>query len=128
MANDLTTTLLATLTVSDVTLLPATQIIGRSLNNPTLANHTVGLYIPFHQGGAVTLPGSGTVFVAYVKNLQGAGNITVSFTPVGAGAASSFLLLPGGVFIYFLPATTGGGISALSTTAATSSEVYVAAA
>jgi hypothetical protein len=126
MAADLTTTLSASLIVTDVMSSPSPQIITRSLNNPTLANHTVGTYIPFHQGGTVTLPAA-TVFIAYVKNLQTAGNITVSFTPVGAGAASSVLLLPGGVFLYFLPAVTGGGISALSTSAASTAEVYVAA-
>jgi hypothetical protein len=122
----------ATITVTDTTLSPSPTIVARSLQNPTLAATTT-FYDPFFQalagGSAVSLPAA-TVFVVYVKNLSGATNLTVAFTPVGAGAASSLLLLPGGVFDYFLTAETGGGISAVTLTgggATCSAEVLVAA-
>jgi hypothetical protein len=124
MAN-LSVLLSASLITSDTTLSPSPQIITRSYNNPTFATAVVEAFIAFWGGGALTLPAA-TIFVLHVKNL-GAGNTTVSFTPVGAGAASSLLLIPGAIFDYFLPGNTGGGISAVSTTAATTTEVYMAA-
>lgn len=125
MPNPLSALLNAILTVTDTSLNPSPTIVTRNLNNPTLLAATV-FYDPFFAGGAVSLPAA-TVFLVYVKNLSATVNTTVAFTPVGAGVASSLLLLPGGLFLYFLPAETGGGISALSLTAATSTEVLVAA-
>lgn len=125
MANQLSALLNAILTVTDTSLNPSPTIVTRNLNNPTLLAGTV-FYDPFFAGGAVSLPAA-TVFLVYVKNLSATVNTTVGFTPVGAGVASSLLLLPGGLFLYFLPAETGGGISALSLTAATTTEVLVAA-
>lgn len=129
---NLSVLLTGTVSVADTTLSPSPTIITRSLNNPTLVA-TASFYDPFFQaaaaGSAVSLPSS-PVFSVYVKNLSGATNITVGFTPVGAGGASSLLLLPGGVFIYFLPAETAGGIAALTLTGAGSTvpaEVLVAA-
>lgn len=117
MAN-LSILLSGSISVTDTTLAPSPTIVSRSFNNPTLAA-TATFFDPFFQaaagGTAVTLPAA-TVYFAYVKNLSSTANLTVAFTPVGAGAASSVLLLPGGVFFYFLPAETGGGISALTLT------------
>lgn len=111
MAN-LNVLLAATWEVTDTTLSPSPTIITRSLNNPILAVTTL-FYDPFFASpGTVTLPAA-TVFVAYVKNLTAAVNLTVSWTPVGS-TAHTFILLPGGVFIYMLPAETGGGVTALS--------------
>src|SRR2546426_9527030 len=119
MPANLTTTLSATFSVTDVTTTPAQTIVSRSLNNPTLLNHTVVFYDPFFQaaaaGSAVTLPAA-TAFIAYVKNLSATVNLTVAWTAVGAAGSSTMLLLPGGVFIYFLPAVTGGGFTAMTLT------------
>jgi hypothetical protein len=125
MAN-LSVILSATLSVTDTTLSPSPTIVQRSLNNPTYAATTV-FYDPFFASpGTVSLPGA-TVFVIRVRNLTVAVNLTVLFTPVGAGAASSLLLLPGAEFVYFQTANTGGGVSALSLTGVGSADVLVAA-
>jgi hypothetical protein len=125
MAASLATLLNGIITVTDTSLSPSPTIITRNLNNPTLTAQTV-FFDPFFGGGTVTLPAA-TVFIVYVKNIQASGNITVSFTPVGAGGASSLLLVPGAIFLYFMTSEAAGGISAVSTTASTSSEVMVAA-
>ena len=85
-------------------------------------------------GGVVIQLPAPTVWYVYVRNLS-ANNITVTFTPVG-GAATSVVLLPvtsnfGGIFLYLNTTETGGGgITALSLTAATatSSVEYLVAA
>jgi len=119
MAN-LSVILSSTITVTDTTLSPSPTIVARSLQNPTLAATTV-FYDPFFQaaagGTAVTFPAA-TAFAVYVKNLSGATNLTCAFLPVGGGAASSFVLLPGGVFIMFLTAETAGGITSMTLTGA----------
>jgi hypothetical protein len=131
MAN-LSVVLSSTITVTDTTLSPSPTIVSRSLNNPTLAPTTV-FYDPFFQalagGSAVSLPAA-TCFWVYVKNLSGATNLTVAWTAVGAAGSSTMLLLPGGVFIYALPAETGGGFTALTLTGAAATvpaDVLVAA-
>ena len=116
MPTNLSIVLAATLQTSDTTLSPSPQIVIRSLNNPTFAA-VVESYLPFAQVVnpttlTITLPAA-TVFVAYVKNLSAAGNLTVNFTPTG-GATQNCLLIPGGVFLYMQPATTAGGITAMS--------------
>lgn len=133
MASNLTTVLSATLVVSDATLSPPPQIVIRQLNNPTL-NGTSVFYDPFLQaasgGTAITLPAA-TCFIGYVKNLNsGSTNLTVAWTAIGASGSSTMLLLPGGVFIYFQPATGGGGFTAMTVTASAgtcSCEVLVGA-
>jgi len=132
MSSNLSTVLSASIVVSDATLSPPPQIVVRSLNSPTLAGTTV-FYDPFLQaasgGTTVTLPAA-TCFIGYVKNLSSATNLTVAWTAVGASGSSSMLLLPGGVFIYFQPATSGGGFTAMTVTAASgtcSCEVLVGA-
>ena len=128
MAN-LSVVLAATVTVSDTTLSPSPTIVSRSLNNPTLAA-TVDFANNFFQctgATVVTLPAA-TVWVVYVKNLDGAANLTVTYTPLG-GVASNMLLVPGGVFLYFQPSETAGGITALTLTPSagtTSADVYIA--
>jgi len=132
MASNLSTVLSATLVVSDATLSPPPQIVIRQLNNPTL-NGTTVFYDPFLQaatggGTSITLPAS-TCFIGYVKNLTANVNLTVAWTAVGASGSSTMLLLPGGVFIYFQPATSGGGFTAMTLTGAStcSCEVLVGA-
>jgi hypothetical protein len=129
MAN-LSIVLAATLTVSDTTLSPSPTIVSRSFNNPTNAA-TVSFYDPFFQAAAgtvVPLPAA-TCFIAYVKNLDAAANLTVSWTAVGAAGASTFLLVPGGVFVYFCPTEGAGGFTAMTLTASAgtiNTEVFVA--
>jgi hypothetical protein len=95
---------------------------------------TVYYYNNFFQAGitATTVPLPGTVWAAYVRNL-GANNVTVNYTPAG-GAATSVVLTPitsgfGGVFLYYQTLETGGGgITAMTLTAATAitpCEVFV---
>jgi hypothetical protein len=128
MAN-LSIILSATLTVTDTTISPSPTIVQRSLNNPTLLA-TVSFYDPFFQcTGATTvnLPAA-TVWIVYVKNLDAAANLTVTFTPAG-GASETVLLVPGGIFLYFQPSEGAGGITALSLTPSAgtiSADVYVA--
>lgn len=116
---NLSAILSASLTVTDTTLSPSPQIITRSLNNPTLAG-TVCFYDPFFQasnaGSAVTLPAA-TCWVAFVKNLDAAANLTVAWTAIGAAGSSSMLLVPGGVFLYFQPTEGAGGFTAMTLTA-----------
>jgi hypothetical protein len=99
-------------------------VYNRALSNFQLAA-TAWLaadYLQVPTGGVtVTLPAA-TVYFVYVRNL-GANNITVTYTPAG-GASTSLVLLPvgpnsGGIFLLALSAETGGGITALSFTAAT---------
>lgn len=121
----------ATLSATDTTLSPSATIVTRNLNNPQLAG-TVVYYDPFFQvaaaGSVVNLPAA-TCWMAYIKNLDAAANITVSWTAVGAAGASTFLLVPGGVFIYLQPTEGAGGFTALTLTASAgtiNSEVLVA--
>ena len=83
-------------------------------------------------GTVITLPAA-TVWYVYVRNLS-ANDITLTYTPAG-GAATSVVLLPitssfGGIFLYANTTETGGGgITALSLTAASatsSAEYFVA--
>lgn len=117
------------ISITDTTLAPSPTIITRSLNNPTLAANTC-FYDPFFQTingtAAVNLPAT-PIYVLYVKNLSAAGNITLNYTPNG-GASTSVVLQPGGLFLYFQPAETAGGITAvtLTATAVLSCEVLVA--
>lgn len=120
----------ATLSATDTTLSPSATIVIRNLNNPAL-NATVVFYDPFFQAGAapttVNLPAA-TVWVVYVKNLDAAANLTVTFTPTGGGA-ETVVLVPGGVFLYFQPTEGAGGITALTLTASAgtiNTEVLVA--
>lgn len=130
MAN-LSILLNAILTATDTSISPSPTIITRNLNNPTLAPATVAFYDPFFQvSGAtvVNLPAV-TCWVAYVKNLDAAANLTVAWTAVGAAGSSSMLLVPGGIFIYFQPTEGAGGFTAMTLTPSagtTSAEVFVA--
>jgi hypothetical protein len=121
----------ATLSATDTTLSPSVTVVTRNLNNPTLAG-TVVFYDPFFQaaagGSAVTLPAA-TCWVAYVKNLDAAANLTVAWTAIGAAGSSTFLLVPGGVFIYLQPTEGAGGFTAMTLTASAgtiNTEVFVA--
>jgi hypothetical protein len=116
MAN-LSIVLTATLTVSDTTLAPSPTIVSRSLNNPTNAA-TVSFYDPFFQvtGATVVNLPAATCFIGYVKNLDAAATLTVAWTAVGAAGSSTMVLVPGGVFIYFLPTESAGGFTAMTLT------------
>jgi hypothetical protein len=121
----------ATLSATDTTLSPSATIVTRNLNNPTLAG-TVVFYDPFFQaaagGSAVTLPAT-TCWVAYVKNLDAAANLTVAWTAVSSAGSSSFVLVPGGVFVYLQPSEGAGGFTAMTLTASAgtiNTEVFVA--
>jgi hypothetical protein len=126
---NLSVVLAATITVSDTTLSPSPTIVSRSLNNPTLAAIVDFANNFFQVTGAtvVNLPAP-TVWIVYVKNLDVAANLTVTYTPVG-GVASSMLLVPGGIFLYFQPTEAAGGITALTLTPSAgtiAADVYVA--
>lgn len=129
MAN-LSVLLSATLSTTDTTLTPSPTIVTRNFNNPTLAA-TVEFSNNFFQVAAaptvVNLPAA-TVWIVYVRNLDAAANITVTYTPSG-GASQTLLLVPGGIFMYFQPTEGAGGITALSLTSSSgtiSADVYVA--
>jgi hypothetical protein len=119
----------ATLSATDTTLTPSATIVTRNLNNPTLPA-TVSFHNEFFQctGATVVNLPAATCWFAYVKNLDAAVNLTVNWTPVG-GAAQSFILVPGGVFIYLQPTEGAGGFTAMTLTPSagtTSAEVFVA--
>ena len=82
------------------------------------------LYGPYLQatttGTAVAFSGGTAHFVVVIN--QGTTNLTVAFTPAGGGAASSIILQPGEVFLYGQTVVTAGGITALTLTAATSTQ------
>jgi hypothetical protein len=119
----------AQINVTDTTLTPSQQIITRQWNNPTLAA-TVAFYDAFFQCTGLTvvpLPAA-TVWYVYVRNLDVAANLTVTFTPA-LGASETLLLVPGGIFLYLQPSEAAGGITALSLTPSagtTSADVVVA--
>lgn len=111
--------------VTDTTLTPSPEIINRQLNDPTLAA-TTSFYDPFFQTingtKTINLPAA-TVWVAYVRNLSSSGNMTLNFTPAGGSTQTVVLVAgatagAGGIFLYFQPAETAGGITAMSITAA----------
>jgi hypothetical protein len=122
----------ATLSATDVTLSPSTTIVIRNLNNPTLPA-TVAFYDPFFQaapgGSTVALPAV-TCWVLYVKNLDSAANLSVSWNAIGSAGSSTFILVPGGVFLYMQPTEGAGGFQApltLTSSAGTiNTEVFVA--
>ena len=83
-------------------------------------------------GTALTLPAA-TIWVVYVKNLDAVATLTVQVQPTGGAlpsAANSPLLPPGGVYIYWAPVETSGGIIAVtlkSSAGPTAAEVLLAA-
>jgi hypothetical protein len=83
-------------------------------------------------GTALTLPTT-TIWVVYVKNLDAAATLTVQVQPTGGAlpsAANSPVLPPGGVYIYWAPLETSGGITAVtlkSSAGPTAAEVLLAA-
>ena len=121
----------AILTATDTSLSPSPTIFTRNLNNPNLTTGLVFFAQEFFQaantGSAVPLPAA-ICWIGYVKNLDAATNLTVNWTPV-SGSAQNFVLVPGGLFIYFQPTEAAGGFSAMTLTAAAgtiSAEVFVA--
>lgn len=113
------------ISVTDTTLSPSQEIVNRQFNDPTLPIISQ-YYEPFFQTiiGTKTVPlPAATVWAVYVRNLSGSGNITLNVTPTG-GAPQAYVLLAGltagagGMFIYFQPAESAGGITALTITAA----------
>lgn len=102
----------------------STTRVNSSLGNPTLAaadsSHID--FLPIAAAGtAITLPAA-TCFIVAIRNLGGingtpAGNITVRAQATGGAlpaAADSPVLVPNGVYLYWQPATTAGGIIALT--------------
>ena len=131
MAGTLSILLNAVLSITDTSVTPNPTIVTRNLNNPTLPSAVVFAYdTQFQVGTSATtfnLPAT-TVWIVYVKNLSASSNITVTFTPTG-GSSETLVLVPGGVFLYFQPAESAGGITALSLTSSSGTvgaEVLVA--
>jgi hypothetical protein len=123
----------ATLSATDVTLSPSATMYIRNLNNPTLAG-TVAFADMFFQaaaspGSVVCLPAV-TCWVLYVKNLDSAANLTVSWNAIGSAGVSTFILVPGGVFLYMQPTEGAGGFQApltlISSAGTINTEVFVA--
>lgn len=113
----------ATLQVVNTT--DSTTRVNSSLGNPTLGG-SESTYIDFlpiatTPGTTITLPAA-TIWCLSVRNLGGinaspSGNIQVQLTVTGGvqfAAASSPLILPNGVFVYWNPAETAGGITAVT--------------
>lgn len=122
----------AILSATDTSLNPSPTIFTRNLNNPNLTTGLVFFANEFFQasnaGSPVTLPAA-TCWIAYIKNLDPATNLTVAWTAVGAAGSSTFVCVPGGVFIYFQPTEAAGGFTAITLTAAAgtiNTEVFVA--
>lgn len=93
------------------------QLVNFDLLNPTLPG-TVSYFDPYFQapltGKVVPLPAA-TVFGLVLQNKDPTNILTISFTIPPAEVVSQNLGI-GGVFIYFDPAKTGGGISAMTLT------------
>ena len=119
MAN-LSILLNAILTATDTSLSPSPTVVTENFNNPMNVAGVVFFYDKFFQaaagGSAVTLPAA-TCWQAYVKNLDAAATLTVAWTAVGAAGSSTFLLVPGAVFVYFNPTEGAGGFTAMTLTA-----------
>jgi hypothetical protein len=63
----------------------------------------------------IQLPAT-TVYVVWIRNLGGTNSLNVTLTPAGGSAWSSpAVVLPGGVFIYWLPYTTAPGSGGFTT-------------
>jgi hypothetical protein len=132
MAGFLNTVLTMELAVANTTLnttpingVPAanTQASTNVSYNPAFQVATTSTTIP------LPTPAGTACQAVYIKNLDPANLLTVTYTAVGF-SSTSIVLPPGAVFLYFNPETTsGGGISALSaqaTTAAINAEVFLA--
>lgn len=100
--------------------------VNSSLGNPTLGA-TDSIYTSFYpvssgSGNVITLAGTNGSWVVYVKNLGGqnslpSGNITVQIQVTGGtltSTANSPILPPGGVFMYWCPAESAGGVIAMT--------------
>jgi hypothetical protein len=89
--------------------------VGTITLSATGSNHEV---IPIQGGGGnVLVFPVAVLWAVYVKNLDSVANITVQVQAVGGAltsAANSPILTPGGVWMYFNPAETAGGISAIT--------------
>lgn len=93
----------------------------------TTAAITTVYYNPSFQAGTspttipLPPPAAQGVFQVYIKNLDAANPVTLTYTAVGF-SSTSIVIPPGGIFMYFCPETTysgaAAGISALSVTAA----------
>lgn len=88
------------------------------------AQVTASFYEPYLQIGvgntSLTLPAT-TIWVAYVRNLSGANNVTVTCTPAGGAAwVNGIILVPTAVFMYwaaFSSNPAAGGVTAITLTA-----------
>jgi hypothetical protein len=106
----------ANLQVQDITGGGSQQIINRNIGNPTYAATTV-FYDPFFQAttSGVEVPLPVDAYVAYVKNLDPAAVITITYQNLGSATNHTLTLSPGGVWmIYNVAQTAGTGIQALS--------------
>lgn len=97
----------------------STYRVNSPVGNITLTG-TVASYESFAQiaaaGTALTLPAA-TVWVVYVKNLDTVETLTVQVQPTGGAlpsAANSPVLPPGGVYVYWAPVETSGGVIAVT--------------
>lgn len=90
-------------------------IVNYDIGNPQ-QSATAELFEPFFQAttGGVSVPLTGSpVFTVFVQNLHASALLRVTVTPTGQ-AAQPYTIGPGGVWIYFDPLETGGGITAIT--------------
>jgi hypothetical protein len=59
-------------------------------------------------------PGVTAFQFAWIKNNHAVNTVTVTPTPVAGGTPLGYIIQPGGVFFYANPATTAGGLSAIT--------------
>lgn len=118
----------------------STTRVNSSLGSPSLAASESSYidYLPIAAAGTIlTLPAA-TIWVLAIRNLGGinatpAGNITVQIQATGGAlnsAANSPIIVPNGVYLYWNPAETAGGIIAVTLVAsvnATPVEILMAA-
>ena len=92
-------------------------IVTYDFGNPQ-QSATAELFEPYFQattGGVVVPLTAATIFTAFVQNLHATALLRVTVTPTGQ-SAQPYTLGPGGMWIYFDPLETGGGITALTLT------------
>jgi hypothetical protein len=113
-----------TLNTTPINAVPATNTLTAQTvsYNPSFQVNTSPTTIP------IPPTASGGVQVCYVKNLDTTNAMTFTYTPNG-GSPTTVTLPAGGVFIYFVPTESSGGIGTLSATAVTAAlaaEVFLA--
>jgi hypothetical protein len=120
MAGTLNVTMSVTLQVFDTTAPGNNQcIVNRPYAfanaNAAVNSFESNLVVPTSPGVNLVLPAA-TIWMASVVN-KGSNNIQLTFTATGNPPAIAPLILPGGIWSYFQPTETAGGITVMTLTA-----------